>query len=75
MVIADDNVCALERKIQIFKSHAEAEAADRRYYQSLTPAQRIDILLMLREQYRPYGDELSQKFVRVCRIIKLTDKT
>ena len=66
-------LCAFERKVQIFKSFAEAEAADKKYYQSLTPAQRIDILLRLREQYRPYGDELSEKFVRVCRIRKLTE--
>ena len=73
MVTADENVCGLERKVEIFKSLDEAKDADKKYYQSLTPAQRIDILLRLREQYRPYGDELSQKFVRVCRIRKLTD--
>jgi hypothetical protein len=62
----------MERKVRIFKSFAEAEEADRKYYKSLTPVQRIEILLRLRAQYRPYGDELSEKFVRVCRIVKLT---
>jgi len=38
----------MEKPVQIFKSFAEAEEADRKYYQSLTPAQRIQILLLLR---------------------------
>jgi len=75
MVTADENVCALNRAVGIFKSLDEAKDADKKYYQSLTPAQRIDILLRLREQYKPYGDELSQKFVRVCRIRKLRNKS
>jgi|GEM_PF-500277 len=64
------NACGMERKIQIFKSFAEADEADKKYYHSLTPAQRIQISLMLRDRYRPYGDERTEKFVRVCRIVK-----
>jgi hypothetical protein len=51
----------MERKIQILKSFAEAEEADKKYYQSLTPEQRIQILLILRDRYRPYGDERTEK--------------
>ena len=65
------NACGMERKVQIFKSFAEAKEADKKYYHSLTPAQRIQILLLLRYQY--YGDELNNKFVRVCRIVKRSD--
>ena len=67
------NPCGMERKIQIFKSFAEAKEADKKYYHSLTPAQRIEIMLRLRNQYRPYGDELTEKFVRVLSIVKLSD--
>lgn len=55
---------------RVFSSFAEAEAADREYYRSLTPAQRIDIVLLLREQCSPYSDELTKGFERVCRIVE-----
>lgn len=67
------NSCGMERKIQIYKFFAEAQEADKKYQQSLTPEQRIQILLTLRKLYRPYGDELTDKFVRVCRIVKRSD--
>ena len=35
---------------RIFSSHADADAADRTYYQSLTPQERLDILLTLIER-------------------------
>lgn len=54
----------------VFSSFAEAEEADRKYYKSLTPNQRIACLLMLRDQYRPYSNELTEGFKRVYRIIK-----
>ena len=55
---------------RVFSSFEEAEAADREYYQSLSPAQRLDILLVLRDQFSPYSDELTKGFERVCRIIE-----
>ncbi|MCS6952574.1 MAG: hypothetical protein RMK57_09110 [Bryobacterales bacterium] len=36
-----------ERRVRIFQSFQEAEAADREFYKSLTPEQRLDILLEL----------------------------
>lgn len=54
----------------VFSSFAEAEEADRKYYKSLTPNQRIAHLLMLRDQYRPYSNDLTEGFKRVYRIIK-----
>jgi hypothetical protein len=60
----------MERTVQVFESFEEAEEADKEYYRSLSPAQRVEILLILRDQYSPYDDELTQGFERVCRIIE-----
>ena len=55
--------------VQKFSSHAAAAAADRAYYHSLTPQQRLDILLdLIASQRGP--DEASQRLARVCQIIK-----
>lgn len=60
----------MKKTIEVFPSFAEAEEADKKYYKSLTPNQRIAYLLMLRDQYRPYSHELTEGFKRVYRIIK-----
>lgn len=60
---------SMEKRIQVFKTFAEAEEADKKFYQSLTPAQRIEILLILRDRYRS-PDEPRGRLKRVCRIIK-----
>ena len=62
----------MERTVRVFKSFQEAEDADSEYYRSLSPAQRVDILLILRDQYSPYDDELTQGFERVYRIIEFS---
>jgi len=36
-----NNSYGMERKVQIYKSFAEAKEADKKYYHSLTPAQRM----------------------------------
>ena len=54
---------------QKFNSFAEAEAAEKAYYLSLTPEQRLDILLDLINQGA--GDEAEQRLERVYRIVKL----
>ena len=60
----------VEKTVRVFESFEEAEDADTEYYRSLSPAQRVDVLLTLRDQYSPYNDELTQGFERVCRIIE-----
>ena len=60
----------MEKTLQVFKSFAEAEEADKKYYRSLSPNERIALLLLLRDQYRPYPNELTEGFKRVYRIIK-----
>ncbi|MGC9258480.1 MAG: hypothetical protein ACP5I8_00170 [Phycisphaerae bacterium] len=49
-----------------FDSH---RAADRAYYRSLSPVQRMDILLDLINT-QPSNDETFQRLARVCRVIK-----
>lgn len=56
----------VERVVKIHKGHKEADAADKAYYKSLTPRQRIDVLLELIAQR--HGPD--QGFVRVCKVIK-----
>jgi hypothetical protein len=60
----------MKKTIEVFKSFAEAEEADKKYYRSLTPNERIALLLILRDQYRPYSYELTEGFKRVYRIVK-----
>ncbi len=57
----------MEKVVQKFSSHVEAEEADRKYYASLTPEQRLNILLELVR--RGQGDP-PPRLERVCRIIK-----
>ncbi len=60
----------MEKTLQFFKSFAEAEKADKNYYRSLSPNERIAFLLILRDQHRPYSHELTEGFKRVYRVIK-----
>jgi len=55
--------------VRIFKSHAEADEADALADAQLTPAQRIQRVIELRD--RLYPDAAQQGLARVCRIIKL----
>lgn len=64
------NVRLDKTKFQVFSSFAEAEEADRQFYRSLTPDQRLAYLILIRDQYRPYSDELTEGFKRVYKIIK-----
>ena len=60
----------MKKTIEVFKSFAAAEEADKKYYRSLSPDERIALLLILRDQYRPYSNELTEGFKRVYRVIK-----
>jgi uncharacterized protein YdeI (YjbR/CyaY-like superfamily) len=61
----------MEKVCRIFHTFAEAEQADREYYSSLTPEQRLEILFGLVAAQHPHGTE--QRLERVCRIIKLQE--
>jgi hypothetical protein len=56
----------MEKRVRKFSSKEAAEAADRAYYLSLTPQQRMEILFTL-NQRQPGA---SEGFKRVCRVVK-----
>ncbi len=51
-----------------FKSFQEAEEAELNYYRSLTPQQRLDLLLDIINSNTP---ENAKRVERVCKIVKL----
>jgi hypothetical protein len=60
-----------DRSVAKFKSHEEAELADREFYRRLSPAKRIEILLELIQRHHEGDDEAAKGFARVYRIVKL----
>ena len=65
-----DEVRMDKTAFRVFASFEEAERAEKENYRSLTPAQRVAMLLILRDRYRPYSNELTEGFKRVYRVIK-----
>ena len=61
----------MEKVVKQFRTFRESDQADKRYYLSLTPAERLGILLDLISTYQDAQDEASRGFERVYRIIKL----
>ena len=55
-----------------FATFEEAEAADRAYYRSLTPSERLAIMIDL--IYPEGSDAASTGFERVYRIVKLGER-
>ena len=62
---------SVEPVVRQFDSYAEAEAADRAYYRSLTPEQRLEILFDLVARYREEHG-CSERLERVYRIVELS---
>ncbi|MDZ4803238.1 MAG: hypothetical protein SGI90_00065 [Candidatus Eisenbacteria bacterium] len=62
----------MERQLRVFSTHEEADRADVAYYASLTPAERLEILLELINRHRKTNGDAAQGFVRVCRVIELS---
>ena len=63
----------MEKSIRKFDSFEEADRADAEYYASLTPQQRLDILLELVESYRKSLGETAERFERVYRVVELSE--
>ena len=61
----------MEKVVRIFRSHQEADEADREYFRSLTPQQRLEIFLDLLWRGRN-GDEAAERLERVYRIVELS---
>ncbi len=57
----------MEKVVRVFNSHEESERADREFYRSLTPTQRVEIALQLIDD--TYGTE--HRLEAVCRIVEL----
>ena len=62
----------MEPVVRKFATFEEADAADRAYYQSLTPAERLSIMIDL--IYPEGSDAASAGFERVYRIVKLGER-
>ena len=64
-----DDAPRLDRSVvRRFNSAAEADAADRAYYASLTPQERVNLLLQI---VRPAQDAHPEGLIRVSRIVRL----
>ena len=63
----------MQKNVSVFSSFREAEEADRQFYASLTPQQRLDILLELIAADRESFDEAPQRFERVYRVVELSE--
>jgi len=58
----------MQRVVRIFDNFDDADRADRDYYASLTPQQRLEILLDL---IQANSDEDQEGFARVHRVVEL----
>jgi hypothetical protein len=58
----------VEKIAKKFRSFAEADAADKEYYLSLTPQQRMEIFFEINARAR--NNDPDQRLERVCRIVK-----
>ena len=61
----------MDYTVRKFDSFEAAEKADREYYRSLTPEQRVEILLELVETY---SNASVEGFQRVYRFVKLESR-
>ena len=62
----------MEKVLKVFSSFEEAERADDEYYASLSPQERVDILLDMIAAYRESVGETEQRLERVYRVVELS---
>jgi hypothetical protein len=61
----------MQKVVRVFRSHTEAEKADREFYKSLTCRERLDILLTLIARHQKAGqNETRTGLKRVYRVIR-----
>jgi hypothetical protein len=60
------------KEVRVYSGFEAADAGDRAYYASLTPAERVDILLDIVLHYRESLGEAASRFERVHRTIELS---
>jgi hypothetical protein len=62
----------MEKVVKVLKSFEESDRADKAYYHSLTPQQRLEILWELNSRWPTSGDDKTPgRLERVYRITKL----
>lgn len=71
-VLAVCDTRSVERTLQVYESFEEADQADRRYYASLTPQQRLDLVLDLVQRHNQGHGETSDRLERVYRVDELS---
>ncbi|MGA3028401.1 MAG: hypothetical protein ABSF98_26950 [Bryobacteraceae bacterium] len=59
----------MEKTVRVFASFADADEADARDDASMSPEQRLNILIELRDQRHP--DAAEQGLARVSRVVEL----
>lgn len=62
----------MKRTIKVFGSFREADEAESDYYASLTPEQRVELLLELVARYRESLGESAERLERVHRVTELS---
>ena len=62
----------MDLTIRRFETLTEADSAEAEYYASLTPEERLNILLDLIAMYRSNQGEDSERFERVYRVDELS---
>ena len=73
-VLSDDRLTDVHGVLRTFSSFEEAEDADRAFYASLTPRERLEILLDLVQRQRESMREAPEGFERVYRIAELSER-
>jgi len=58
--------------LRVFSSFREAEQADRAFYASLSPQERLEMLLDLVARQRESMGEAAQRLERVYRVVELS---
>ena len=61
----------MEKVVRVFASFDEADEADRRDYERMSPGQRIEMLLWLRRSMVKEGDESAERLERVLTVVEL----
>jgi len=62
----------VQREVRVFSSFDDAERADVEYYASLTPDERVAILLEIIANHREATGETSERLERVYRVTELS---
>ncbi len=62
----------MDRSVRIAHGFDEADRADEEFYASVTPQQRVDLLLEMIAAYTESLGEAAQGFERVHRIVELS---